>query len=64
MKVFKTGDLVYSFASNEFMLILKAYGDHFYYVYYMTGKTKAITDVTLTHIESLEKDFKDKFKIF
>jgi len=64
MKIFKTGDLVYSYASRTFMIILKVYDHKSYDVYCMSGKISSIIDVTITHIDDLESDYRDQFKIF
>ncbi len=53
MKIFKEGDLVYSFASKEFYIILKAYGAMSFRVYDMTGLILEVIDVTITHVNQL-----------
>ena len=60
MKVFKEGDLVYSFASKEFYIILKAYGGMSFRVYDMTGLILEVIDITITHIKCLQTNYEHK----
>ena len=53
MKVFLKGDLVYSYASKEFYIILKAYGGMSFRVYSMDGSILEVIDITITHINQL-----------
>lgn len=61
--IFQEGDLVYSFASKEFYLMIEPIGGMMFTVYDMHGTTREIIDVTLTHVENIvfyqcEKDNK------
>ena len=60
MKVFKEGDLVYSFASESFYIILEAHGTMAFSVYSMDATILEIIDVTITHVSLLSDDYKNK----
>ena len=61
MQIIKRGDLVYSFASKEFYIILKVHGSMAFSVYSMNGQILETIDVTLTHINTLESNYKNKY---
>ena len=64
MKVFKKGDLVYSFASKEFYIILKTYGGMSFRVYSMDGSILEVIDITITHVTCLQTNNEHGFKNF
>ena len=60
MKIFKEGDLVYSFSSESFYIILKVHGAMAFSVYSMDAIILEIIDVTITHVSMLSSDYKNK----
>jgi len=60
MVVIKKGDLVYSFASEEFFMVIEVHGSMCFKVYTMSGQIIEVIDITLTHIEVLSSNYKDK----
>jgi hypothetical protein len=60
MKIIKTGDLVYSFADRNFYIVLHVHGHDLYELYSEKTGAIVIIDLTLTHIESLPEDYKNK----
>lgn len=54
IKVFQSGDLVYSYADKQFYVIISVVGDMLFEVYTMESEIKNIIDVTLTHIENID----------
>lgn len=63
MIILKEGDLVYSFASQEFFILMKVHGKMCFTLYAMNGRLVETIDVTLTHIEMLPKDYREKIFI-
>jgi hypothetical protein len=60
MKIIKTGDLVYSFADRNFYIVLHVHEPNLYELYSEKTGVIVIIDLTLTQIESLPDDYKNK----
>jgi hypothetical protein len=60
MIIIKKGDLVYSFASEEFFIVIEVHGRMCFKVYTMSGQIIEVIDITLTHVEVLSSNYKDK----
>ena len=58
--IFKEGDLVYSFASDEFFVIIEVHGQMCFTVYSMNGQIIETIDTTLTHASVLSNDYREK----
>tara|TARA_B100000287_G_scaffold109553_1_gene101866 strand:- start:1982 stop:2170 length:189 start_codon:yes stop_codon:yes gene_type:complete len=54
MKEYNEGDLVYSYTSKEFYIVL-SYEGMLFTVYTMDGEIKFILDVSLVHIDDINE---------